>query len=182
MSLRARTVMRNVKELLQQLVGAKSQGIYFLDEEERKLVPIASDGVDLATLPIIPVQDGVLGDPVSATIERSFLTGIAHIAEGEAPSPPAACIPLQLEDRVIGAIVVFDLLAQKKRFVTVDRELFKLPAFTGDVRRRLPLHERRRRSADARGPTGTLHVTPNRTKLTPPTNDNPVTSQDETPR
>jgi hypothetical protein len=126
MSLRSRTVMRNVKELLQQLVGARSQGIYFLDEEARKLVPIASDGVDLATLPIIPVQDGLSGDPVSAVIERSFLTGVPHIAEGESPAPPAACIPLHLEDRVIGAIVVYALLEQKRRFVTVDRELFKL--------------------------------------------------------
>jgi hypothetical protein len=126
MSLRSRTVMRNVKELLQQLVGARAQGIYFLDEEGRKLVPIASDGVDLATLPNIPIQDGVSADPVVATIERSFLTGIAHIAEGEAPAPPAACIPLYLEERVIGAIVVYSLFEQKKRFVTVDRELFKL--------------------------------------------------------
>jgi hypothetical protein len=127
MSLRARTVMRNVKELLQQLVGARSQSIYFLDEEGRKLVPIASDGVDLATLPIIPLQDSTaLADPVSAVIERSFLTGVPHIAEGETPLPPAACIPLQLEERVVGAIVVYALLEQKKRFVTVDKELFKL--------------------------------------------------------
>jgi hypothetical protein len=126
MSLRSRTVMRNVKELLQQLVGARSQAIYFLDEEARKLVPIASDGVDLATLPNIPVQDGVSADPVTATIERSFLTGIPHIAEGADPPSPAACIPLYLEERVIGAIVVYSLFEQKKRFVTVDRELFKL--------------------------------------------------------
>jgi GAF domain-containing protein len=39
---------------------------------------------------------------------------------------PAACIPLQIEDRPVGAIVVFDLFAQKPEFVTVDRELFKL--------------------------------------------------------
>jgi hypothetical protein len=33
---------------------------------------------------------------------------------------------MQLEDRVVGAIVVYALLEQKRRFVTVDRELFKL--------------------------------------------------------
>ena len=126
MSLRARTVMRNVKELLQQLVGARSQSIYFLDEEGHKLVPIASDGVDLATLPIVPLRDGTVSDPVTTVIERSFLTGVPHIAEGEAPAAPAACIPLQLEERVVGAIVVYSLLEQKKRFVTVDKELFKL--------------------------------------------------------
>jgi GAF domain-containing protein len=41
-------------------------------------------------------------------------------------SVPAACIPLRIEDRAVGAIVVFSLLAQKAAFVTVDRELFKL--------------------------------------------------------
>ncbi len=126
MSLRAPTVMRNVKELLQQLVGARSQAIYFLDEEDKKLVPIASDGVDLDTVPIIPLHEGATADPVATVIERSFLTGIAHIAEGDAPPPPAACIPLKLEDRIVGAIVVYALLEQKKRFVTVDKELFKL--------------------------------------------------------
>ena len=41
-------------------------------------------------------------------------------------SSPQACIPLLFEDRAVGVIVVYSLLAQKKRFVTVDRELFKL--------------------------------------------------------
>jgi hypothetical protein len=41
-------------------------------------------------------------------------------------SVPAACIPLHIEDRAVGAIVLFDLFAQKPQFVTVDRELFKL--------------------------------------------------------
>jgi hypothetical protein len=41
-------------------------------------------------------------------------------------SSPAAVVPLHVEDRAVGAIVVFTLLAQKPQFVTVDRELFKL--------------------------------------------------------
>ncbi|MGH7297748.1 MAG: hypothetical protein ACRELB_22610, partial [Polyangiaceae bacterium] len=31
-----------------------------------------------------------------------------------------------VEERTVGAIVVYELLAQKPQFVTVDRELFKL--------------------------------------------------------
>jgi hypothetical protein len=126
MSLRARTVARNLKELLGQLVGARSLSVYFLDEGAKELAPIASDGVDLATLPVIPVHDGASTDPVAAIIERTFLTGVAHIADGDATTPPAACIPMQLEDRVVGVIVVYALLEQKRGFVTVDRELFKL--------------------------------------------------------
>jgi hypothetical protein len=126
MSLRARTVMKNVKELLNQLVGARSVAVYFLDERANRLAPITSEGVELASLPIIPLSNGSTADPVSAVIERTVLTGVAHVADGEVQTPPAACIPMQLEDRVVGAIVVYALLEQKPRFVTVDRELFKL--------------------------------------------------------
>jgi hypothetical protein len=125
-SLRLRTVVRHIKELLHQLVGARSLAIYFADEESRRLVPIASEGVDLATVPNVPMHDGATHDAASALIERTFLTGVPHVAEGEISTSPAACIPLHIEDRAIGAIVVHGLLAQKPRFVTVDRELFKL--------------------------------------------------------
>ncbi len=125
-SLRVRTAVRHVRELLVQLVGVRSLAIYFVDEAARNLVPIATDGVDIATVPRIPLRDGTGGDPVQAIVERTYLTGVLHVAEGEPTSPPAACIPLQLEDRSVGAIVVYALLEHKKRFVTVDRELFKL--------------------------------------------------------
>jgi hypothetical protein len=126
-SLRLRTVVRHIKELLQQLVGARSMAVYFSDEEGRRLVPIAAEGVDLATVPIVPVQDsGGQQDATSAVVERTFLTGVLHVAEGEITTSPAACIPLAIEDRTVGAIVVHGLLAQKPQFVTVDRELFKL--------------------------------------------------------
>jgi hypothetical protein len=129
-SLGVRAVVRNVKELLEQLVGVQSLGIYFVDEPGRRLLPIASDGVELSALPIIGLEEGRRGggslDPVLAVVERTYLTGVPHIAEGETLSSPQACIPLLFEDRAIGTIVVYSLLEQKKRFVTVDRELFKL--------------------------------------------------------
>jgi hypothetical protein len=129
-SLGVRAVIRNVKELLEQLVGVESLGIYFVEEAEHRLVPIASDRVDLSSLPSVGLEEGRRGggplDPVVAVIERTYLTGVPHIAEGEKLSSPQACIPLQFEDRAIGTIVVYSLLEQKKRFVTVDRELFKL--------------------------------------------------------
>jgi GAF domain len=125
-SLRARAVARNVKELLVQLIGVRSLAIYFLDEQQKRLAPISSEGVDMATLPVVSLGDGATADPAAAIIERTVLTGIAHVTDGEIDSRPAACVPMQLDDRVVGAIVVYSLLEQKRRFVTVDRELFKL--------------------------------------------------------
>lgn len=124
-SLRVRSAMRNVKELLCQLVGAKSLAVYFIDEDERYLVPIACEGVEMTNLPRVTVREGA-NEPVEAVIERVYLTGVPHMADGEGAAPPAACIPLQMEDRIVGVIVVYALLDHKKRFVTVDRELFKL--------------------------------------------------------
>jgi hypothetical protein len=122
--------VRNVKELLEQLVGVESLGIYFVDDADRRLLPIASDGVELSALPSIGLEEGRRGggalDPVLAVVERTYLTAVPHIAEGEKLSSPQACIPLLFEDRAVGTIVVYTLLEQKKRFVTVDRELFKL--------------------------------------------------------
>jgi hypothetical protein len=125
-SLGLRAVVRHVKELLVQLVGAKSLAVYFVDEQRRRLEPIASDGVDLGTVPAVPLQDGVPGNEVAAAIERAYLTGVPHVAEGEVAAQPAACIPLLIDERNVGVIVVYLLLEQKRRFVTVDRELFKL--------------------------------------------------------
>jgi hypothetical protein len=126
LSLRLRTVIRHIQELLQQLVGARSVAIYVVDEEGRRLVPIAAEGLELASVAGVDLHDGASGDAVSAVIERTFLTGVPHIAEGAVMHEPAACIPLQVEERPVGAIVVFGLFAQKAEFVTLDRELFKL--------------------------------------------------------
>jgi GAF domain-containing protein len=130
-SLRLRTVVRHIRELLVQLVGARSLAVYFADEEAHRLAPIAAEGVDIEALPTLELGDGATNeplDPVSAVIERAFLTGVPHVAEGEVTSRPVACLPMKVEDRTVGAIVVYDLLAQKPALVTVDRELFKLLA------------------------------------------------------
>lgn len=124
-TLRAHSVVKNLKELLVQLVGARSAAIYFGDEGGHRLTPVISEGVDLASLPTIATHEGS-AERVVAVIERTFLTGVPHVAEGEITSAPAACIPLQIEERVVGVVVVYALLGHKSRFVAVDRELFKL--------------------------------------------------------
>ncbi|HEY4011804.1 MAG TPA: GAF domain-containing protein [Polyangiaceae bacterium] len=125
-SLRPRAVVKNVKELLMQLVGARSAAIYVADKDGRTLVPVLAEGIELSTLPTIAVQDGSAADGVAGHVERTFLTGLPHVTEGDVASVPAACIPLQLDERVLGVIVVYALLEHKSRFVAVDRELFKL--------------------------------------------------------
>ncbi|MGA2448056.1 MAG: GAF domain-containing protein [Polyangiaceae bacterium] len=125
-SLRVPVVMKNIMDLLVQLVGAASLGVYFATEDRRQLVPIASTGVDLPRLPAVVLATDVAGATTDAILERTFLTGLAYVAEGLVEAPPAACVPLRLEQTVVGAIAVFTLLPQKPTLLQVDRDLFDL--------------------------------------------------------
>ncbi|HXX65948.1 MAG TPA: GAF domain-containing protein [Polyangiaceae bacterium] len=125
-SLRVRTAVRHIRELLVQLVGARRLAIYFVDEGDKHLSPIAADGVDVATVPVIDLREAAAPASAEAIVERTYLTGVPHLADTDPIASPAACIPLQLENRTVGVIVVYSLLEHKKRFVAVDRELFKL--------------------------------------------------------
>lgn len=125
-SLRVRTAVRHLRELLVQLVGARSLAIYFIDDGDRHLLPIATDGVDIASVPGIDLREATAPHSSEAAVERAYLTGVAHVADVEPIASPAACIPLHLENRTVGVIVVYTLLEHKKSFIAVDRELFKL--------------------------------------------------------
>lgn len=124
-TLNLRGVVRQIKEMLAQLVGAKSFAIYFVSDNGGELVPIVHEGIRSDEVHRVPVGDGPIGS--------AFFTGIASIKEeGDltecGPSSPAACVPLRVEDRVIGVIALFSTFAQKTKFLPVDYEFFKLLA------------------------------------------------------
>jgi len=132
-AIRLPTVVQHLRELLAQLVGARSHAVYVADQDKRLLVPVSSDGVELDRLPRVKLVDAA--EPPkggAAVLERVFLTGVPHIEEGDVAhsglDAPAACVPMRIEDRTVGVIAVYELLAQKERFVPVDFELFKMLA------------------------------------------------------
>ncbi|MBX3181268.1 MAG: GAF domain-containing protein [Polyangiaceae bacterium] len=126
-SLSPRRVVRRIKEVLAQLVGAERYAVYLLNADGTALAPIASEGVPSESLSPLPT-DLVDGTGRVAEVLR---TGAAYVDEevdtsqGSLQSPPAV-IPLRLDDEAVGVICVFATLAQKTRFVTIDFELFKL--------------------------------------------------------
>jgi hypothetical protein len=135
-AIRLPAVVKNMRELLAQLVGARSHAVYVIDEKRRMLVPVSCDGVELEKLPRVQLAEST--DPPkggAAVLERVFLTGVAHIEEGPTSGSsldsPAACLPMRIEERAIGVIAVYDLLPQKERFVPVDFELFRMVAAHG---------------------------------------------------
>jgi GAF domain-containing protein len=129
-SLRLPLVLRHLKELLMQLVGARSVAFYVASSSRTELLPVATGGIDGGVSVVPLVESTNDGAPGAVTIERVFLTGVPFIIEGDlhasgAPRP-VACVPMRVEDEVVGVIVVLEPLEQKRRFLPVDYELFKL--------------------------------------------------------
>lgn len=124
-TLSLRGVIRQLKEMLAQLVGARSYAIYFVSDDGSRLLPIAFEGVKAEELAPVKVGEGPIG--------HAFSSGSAEVAEDadvshRSVTEPAASVPLRIEDRLIGVVAIFSTLPQKTRFLPVDYEFFKLLA------------------------------------------------------
>jgi predicted nuclease with TOPRIM domain len=121
-SLSPRGVTRRIKEVLAQLVGAERYCMYLANQEATELIPIAYEGVAGSALTPVKIADSDLG--------QALLKGTASVSDLDPTQGtvqrPAAIIPLSVDEKTVGVIAVFSTLAQKKRFDTVDFELFKL--------------------------------------------------------
>jgi hypothetical protein len=118
-----RNVLRALKELLAQLLGAAAFAVYFVSDDGEHLVAIASEGVDVADVSRVSSHQGPIG--------RAFTSGelvydVARDVSKASLEDPVALIPLHIDGRVHGVIAIFGTLTQKTEFVTIDRELFKL--------------------------------------------------------
>jgi hypothetical protein len=121
-SLSPRGVTRRIKEVLAQLVGAERYCMYLANSESTELIPIAYEGVAGSALTPVKIADSELGE--------ALVKGSAQVSESDPTqgsiTRPAAIIPLTVDEKTVGVIAIFSTLAQKKRFDTVDFELFKL--------------------------------------------------------
>jgi hypothetical protein len=121
-SLSFRTTVRQIKELLEQLVGAHSFAVYLAKSDGKTLAPIVTERVAKPRLVPINPSDGGIGE--------IFSTGVPRIEKGNLASGsidnPVALVPIKLEDKVVGVFAIFSTLEQKTRFLPVDFELFKL--------------------------------------------------------
>lgn len=121
-SLDVRATLQRIKELLNQLVGAKAFAIYLASEEGRAIKAVASEGVPLSELSMVAEEDGVFAEVL--------MTGVPRIEKGELGAgsfeQPLAVVPMTIAGKVFGLIVVFSTLEHKPRFLPVDFELFNL--------------------------------------------------------
>jgi nitrate/nitrite-specific signal transduction histidine kinase len=123
-----RRVLDSIQEIVINLIGSEELAIWELNAEREELTLAASFGIDSATWGAIPLdsQSGVIG--LAAVTGERFVAGQSPIEPTGNEKGLTACIPLKLDDRVVGAIGIFKLLAQKEGLEPVDFELFDLLA------------------------------------------------------
>ena len=113
-------VIAAIKEIVINLIGCEELAIWELDEVLGALILVSSFGIDAGAWASIPLGSGLVGSAAS--------TGERFIAGDSGPRDLVACIPLKLDDRVVGAIGIFSLLQQKQGLEPLDYELFDLLA------------------------------------------------------
>src|SRR5262245_33622421 len=116
-----------IQEIIINLIGSEELAIYELDSQSRLLRLIACFGLDPQRYGTMPLQSSLIGRAVQSgnvfLAVKETITGAA----GE-ESNLTACIPLKLDDEVIGAIAIFQLLQHKSGLEDVDFEMFDLLA------------------------------------------------------
>jgi hypothetical protein len=116
-------VLQIVVEIVINLIGAETFAVYVLDEKTQQLEAVAAEGEDPAAFPRLRLGQGLLGACVAS---GKTVCGPARASEDLAR--PIVCIPLRVQERPLGAIAIYRLLAQKTGFTPLDHELFTLLA------------------------------------------------------
>jgi hypothetical protein len=112
-------VVAAIQEIVINLIGSEELAIWELDDNARSLSLIGSFGIDAEEWKNVPLGSGLIG-----AVAQS---GTRYIAE-EPETNLTACIPLKLDETVVGAIGIFSLLPQKPGLEPLDFELFDLLA------------------------------------------------------
>lgn len=115
-------VLESIKEILINLIGCEELAVFELSEDDQYLELVTSFGIDEDQYRSISIRDHILG--------KLVCTGGTYIG-GTTASPSdslsvTACLPLTLDGRVTGAIVLFSLLPHKPGLRELDFELFDL--------------------------------------------------------
>jgi GAF domain-containing protein len=118
-------------DLLVNLVGTETVGIFELEPGSREWVLRVSLGIDAERFRRLPLGEDALGH--SARTGSPWLADLME--EGSArngtDAGPRGCVPLRLGSHVLGMMVLFGLLPHKPRLEPEDRELLELLATQG---------------------------------------------------
>ncbi len=117
------TVLRNIAEIVINLIGAEKFGVYLYDESTQDFRRTIAEGMQDDELAVVPFGDNLLSQ-----VARS---GELYMEPGNAQHDgqvPIAVLPLVVAGELMGLLVIFELLVQKDGFEDLDLELFELLA------------------------------------------------------
>jgi nitrate/nitrite-specific signal transduction histidine kinase len=121
-------VLRIVVEIIINLVGSDRFAVMLLDESATELSVVASEGIDDKRFKRMKVEDGGIIGTAARTGESYYETDLENFTP-ISDYHPIVCIPLKVNNRVIGIIAIFGLMEQKKKKLSrVDFELFSMLA------------------------------------------------------
>jgi len=117
-------VLAAIKEVIINLIGSEELAIWEINGDALTLLD--SFGIDQDEWERVPLdrEAGLVG--LVAETGQRYVQGEAELVGTGREENLSACIPLKLDDTVIGAIAVFRLLPQKSGFEAIDMELFEL--------------------------------------------------------
>jgi nitrate/nitrite-specific signal transduction histidine kinase len=118
-----REVTQIILEILLNFVGAKTFAIQLVDDENGKLKTLAAEGVTRERVPAGNAADGRVGQVI-----RSGAPYIDEVRLGARADleRPMVIVPLRIREKIVGVVVIWDLLVQKTALQEVDHELFNL--------------------------------------------------------
>jgi nitrate/nitrite-specific signal transduction histidine kinase len=121
-SLDRKEVTTAIQEIIINLVGSEQVALFDYEGRSKRLTLISSFGIDAQAWASIPVGEGPIGDCIRTGEIQILLDEEADPAEGR----PSVCVPLRLDQKVMGVLVLFKLLAHKTGLEEVDFALFDL--------------------------------------------------------
>ena len=117
-------VVAAIQEIVINLIGSEELAIWQVDDDLDALSLIGSFGINAREWAGVPLGSGIVGH-VAYSGERYVVTESDTRPFGR-EQHLTACIPLKLDDKIIGAIGIFRLLQQKQGLEPLDFELFDL--------------------------------------------------------
>jgi len=117
-------VFSNMEQILMQFVGVGKFAVYLRRAPasgEPVLEPVHLFHCAELTGRTVRIDEGIIGESMSTAVHY-----LGNPGERREAGAPLACVPLVFGQRVIGVVVVYDLLEQKSEFVKMDLELFRL--------------------------------------------------------
>ena len=117
-------VLQVIQEIIINLIGSEELAIFELRPHEKRLRLLSSFGVNNHSYNELPLDDSPIAK--TALSGEMFLRDPPPNNTTAAPTSITACIPLKIDDKVIGVIAIFRMLPQKQSLAYVDRELFSL--------------------------------------------------------